>query len=237
MRYVAEVAQDVESVDGESDACLGEAFGETGVPHEVVGVGAWGVVSPVAVHGEVCGEFYGEGELQYGCHSVVEVPEGIGAEIFASGGDAIDDQRAHRSYGVLAEFVFELYLFVATPYIDGGALRSDVRVFRDIVHAVVHCEMCLVVDGESAFLVECAPVPDIGGESVVAVYVHGAIVSDTGGAVEGIGICQGVDAGKVALLYGEVALFVNIVACIEQRHVVGGGVFQVFIAGAYVEWV
>ena len=57
LRDIAKLIEDIESVEGEGEARLGEGLAQAGVPHEVVGVRTAGGVSAMAVHGEVGGYF------------------------------------------------------------------------------------------------------------------------------------------------------------------------------------
>ena len=58
LRDVAQVAEDVESVEGKGEAELGYGLADACVPHEVVGVGACVGVASVAVEGEVADELH-----------------------------------------------------------------------------------------------------------------------------------------------------------------------------------
>ena len=50
LRDVAKLIEDIESVESEGDARLGEGLAESCVPHEVVGVGTACGISAMAVH-------------------------------------------------------------------------------------------------------------------------------------------------------------------------------------------
>ena len=76
---VAELAEEVEGIEHDGEACLGEGARETGIPHQFVGVHRVVVVAAARVHGHVGGELEAEGYLEDTAEAVVEVGDVDGA--------------------------------------------------------------------------------------------------------------------------------------------------------------
>ena len=76
---VAELAEEVEGIEHDGEAGLGEGARETGIPHEFVGVHGVVVVSAARIHGHVGRELEAEGYLEDTAEAVVEVGDVDGA--------------------------------------------------------------------------------------------------------------------------------------------------------------
>ncbi len=123
LTLVAQVAENVEAVEHQCNASLGERLVKAGVPHQVVGVGAGGGVAAVAVDGEVGGDLYVQRQLEESGQPIVEVTEGVGVEVLASGADVTDADIAFYAKGVFAQLVLQLDLLRAPPCVDAAAVR------------------------------------------------------------------------------------------------------------------
>ena len=77
---VAELTEEVEGIEHDGEAGLGEGAREAGVPHQLVGVHGVVVVAAARVHGHVGGELEAEGYLEDTAEAVVEVGNVDGAE-------------------------------------------------------------------------------------------------------------------------------------------------------------
>ena len=82
----AELAEDVEAVDGEGEAGLEESLAESCVPYEVVSVGGTAGISAAGVHGEVGGELHLPGQRKCRVKAIVEIVEVYIVEVFTPGG-------------------------------------------------------------------------------------------------------------------------------------------------------
>ena len=224
LRDVAKLIEDIESVEGEGEARLGEGLAQAGVPHEVIGVRTAGGVSAMAVHGEIGGYFKVAGQLDCGGQSVVEVTEGKGIEAFTRGGDMADADVTLGTDSVLAEFVVESDCLCTPPRVDAAAHRGYGRVLADIINAVVEFGMGNGVEGKAFALVKWAAVVDIGSEQVVAVYVLRPVVAYACGAVVGVGVGYGIDSGVVCQAGGENGFFFEILSLIKCHYAVAAAV-------------
>ena len=107
LRDIAELIEDIESVEGEGEARLGEGLAQACVPHEVVSVGGAVGIAAARVHGEVGAELECCGQLHERSKAVVEVIEGERLEIVLAGGGMPYADVAFGTDRVLAEFIVE----------------------------------------------------------------------------------------------------------------------------------
>ena len=73
LRDIAKLIENIESVEGEGDARLGEGLAQACVPHEVVGVGGAVGIAAARVHGKVGAELERCGQIDERGEAVVEV--------------------------------------------------------------------------------------------------------------------------------------------------------------------
>ena len=81
---VAELTEEVEGIEHDGEAGLGEGAREAGVPHQFVGIHGVVVVAAARIHGHVGRELEAEGYLEDTAEAVVEVGDVDGTEVLAA---------------------------------------------------------------------------------------------------------------------------------------------------------
>ena len=132
------MSKDVESVHGQDEPVLEEAFGEGGVPHHVVRVHALCLVTSAAVERQVGVELEAPWKPGLGGQAVVEVEGVDGDEVLAAAGQVVPGAGGFRPHlDVSWERVVEAELAAAVDVLHGAALRGGSLRDPDKVHGMV----------------------------------------------------------------------------------------------------